>query len=101
MSSFGSLIAVNSRRGMVIKRCNNEVIFNSFFFYNIVTPKGYIRVDLFVWCIFMKRRKNEYTTIKLPSALLEKVDNFVDDHPEYTSRTDLVKEALRRYFNAD
>jgi len=49
----------------------------------------------------MKRRKNEYTTIKLPSALLDKVDAFVDDHPEYTSRTDLVKEALRRYFNAD
>jgi len=49
----------------------------------------------------MKRRKNEYTTIKLPTALLSMVDKHVDAHPEYTSRTDLVKEALRRYFNPE
>lgn len=49
----------------------------------------------------MNRRKNEYTTIKLPTALLDMVDNYVDNHPEYTSRTDLVKEALRQYFNPD
>ena len=49
----------------------------------------------------MARRKNEYTTIKLPTALLDMVDGYVDKHHEYTSRTDLVKEALRIYFNAD
>lgn len=49
----------------------------------------------------MNRRKNEYTTIKLPTALLSMVDRHVDKHPEYTSRTDLVKEALRRYFNPE
>ena len=46
----------------------------------------------------MPRRKNVYTTIKLPNALLNKVDHFLDDNPEYTSRTDLIKEALRFYF---
>ena len=49
----------------------------------------------------MPRRKNNYTTIKLPTALLKMIDDFVDEHPEYTSRTDLVKEALRRYFNPE
>lgn len=49
----------------------------------------------------MARRKNDYTTIKLPTALLDMVDGYVDEHPEYTSRTDLVKEALRQYFNPD
>lgn len=49
----------------------------------------------------MARRKNDYTTIKLPTALLDMVDDYVDKHPVYTSRTDLVKEALRQYFNSD
>jgi metal-responsive CopG/Arc/MetJ family transcriptional regulator len=47
----------------------------------------------------MKRRKNEYTTIKLPKILVDRADNYVDEHPEYTSRTDLIRDALRRYFD--
>lgn len=49
----------------------------------------------------MARRKNDYTTIKLPTALLDMVDSYIDEHQEYTSRPDLVKEALRRYFNPE
>lgn len=44
-----------------------------------------------------ERRSNEYTTIKIPMALAEMVDGFIEEHPEYTSRTDVVKEALRNY----
>ena len=47
----------------------------------------------------MERRKNDYITIKLPKVLVDKADEYVDDHPEYTSRTDLIKDALRRYFD--
>jgi metal-responsive CopG/Arc/MetJ family transcriptional regulator len=47
----------------------------------------------------MVRRHNDYTTIKLPQALLDKIDVYIDSNKEYTSRTDLIKEALRRYFN--
>lgn len=46
----------------------------------------------------MARRKNDYITIKVPKVLIDKADEYVDEHPEYTSRTDLIKEALRRYF---
>lgn len=46
------------------------------------------------------RKHNEYTTIKLPKALISKIDIFIRENDEYTSRTDLVKEALRNYFNS-
>ena len=46
----------------------------------------------------MPRRKNQYTTVKLPEKLITLIDNYLDDNPEYTSRTDLIKEALRNYF---
>ena len=46
-----------------------------------------------------KRRQNKYTTTKIPRALLDRIDEYIDEHPEYTSRSDLIKEALRRYFN--
>ena len=48
-----------------------------------------------------KRRKNEYTTLKIPKKLAGLVDSFIDEHPEYTSRTDVVKEALRNYLKED
>ena len=52
------------------------------------------------YCI-MPRRKNDYTTIKLPTALLDRLDSFLDDNKEYTSRTDVVEEALRNYLREE
>lgn len=49
----------------------------------------------------MPRRINRYTTVKLPEKLVNLIDEFLDENPEYTSRTDLVKEALRNYFRED
>ena len=49
----------------------------------------------------MPRRINQYTTVKLPEKLIEMIDKFLDQNPEYTSRTDLIKEALRNYFRDD
>ncbi|GAI14390.1 unnamed protein product [marine sediment metagenome] len=43
------------------------------------------------------RRKNVYTTIKLPKELAKKCDEYVNTHSIYTSRTDFIKEALRIY----
>ena len=39
----------------------------------------------------------KYTTLKLPKGLVELMDEFLQEHPEYTSRTDLVKEAVRSH----
>jgi len=44
------------------------------------------------------RRQNEYTTLKIPKKLAEMIDEFLDKNQTYTSRTDVVKDALRRYF---
>jgi len=44
------------------------------------------------------RRKNDYTTIKLPTKLVDMLDKYLDENEHYTSRTDVVKEALRNYF---
>ncbi len=46
----------------------------------------------------MPRRINKYTTVKIPNKLVELIDNFLDNNPEYTSRTDIIKESLRNYF---
>ena len=43
------------------------------------------------------RKTNQYTTIKIPTALASLVDDYIISHPEYTSRTDVAKEALRNY----
>jgi len=53
------------------------------------------------WLFSMPGRKNDYTTIKLPTALLDRLDSFLDDNKEYTSRTDVVKEALRNYLREE
>jgi len=45
----------------------------------------------------MSKSNDDYKTIRLPKPLLEKVDAYVKKHPEYVSRTDLIKEALRTY----
>jgi len=38
-----------------------------------------------------------YVTIKLPRNLIDEVDNFVGKYG-FVSRTEVVKEALRRFF---
>lgn len=40
-----------------------------------------------------------YTTIKLPDELVRKIDAFIDSSDDgYTSRTDVVKTAVRDFF---
>jgi len=38
---------------------------------------------------------NKYVTIKLPKHLVDEIDNFVGRHG-FVSRTEVVKEAIRR-----
>jgi metal-responsive CopG/Arc/MetJ family transcriptional regulator len=40
---------------------------------------------------------NKYVTIKLPKHLIDEIDNFVGRYG-FVSRTEVVKEALRRLF---
>jgi metal-responsive CopG/Arc/MetJ family transcriptional regulator len=40
---------------------------------------------------------NKYVTIKLPRNLVDEIDKFVGKHG-FVSRTEVVKEALRRLF---
>jgi len=41
-----------------------------------------------------------YTTIALPDELISEVDNIVNDKKRgYTSRAELIKEAVRRYID--
>ena len=48
----------------------------------------------------MEDRENDnYTTIKIPSDLAAKIDEFIESSTDgYTSRTDVVKTALRNFF---
>ena len=46
-----------------------------------------------------EKENNEYTTIKLPNDLIEKIDGFIAESNEgYTSRADLIKTAIRNFF---
>ena len=36
-----------------------------------------------------------YVGISLPEALVEKLDEFIRNHPEYQNRSDFVKETIR------
>ena len=46
-----------------------------------------------------EKENNEYTTIKLPNDLIEKIDGFIAQSNEgYTSRADLIKTAIRNFF---
>lgn len=41
----------------------------------------------------------EYTTIKLPNDLVTKIDAFIEHSDDgYTSRTDVIKHAVREFF---
>ena len=41
-----------------------------------------------------------YKTIKLPRAMLEKLDQYVKDHPElgYSSSSDLIRQCIRQQY---
>lgn len=41
--------------------------------------------------------KGDYKTIKLPKTVIEKVDKYLQQHPEYVSRLELIKEAIRMH----
>lgn len=40
----------------------------------------------------------EYVTIKLPKNIITEIDAFMEKTQSYTSRTDLIKNAVRDYF---
>ena len=45
--------------------------------------------------------KGDYKTIKLPKPIIERLDKYLESHPEYVSRLDLIKEAIRTYIKSD
>jgi len=42
----------------------------------------------------------EYTTIKIPRGLADIIDEFRVNHKEFSSRTDVVKQAVRDYIDS-
>jgi len=42
----------------------------------------------------------EYTTIKIPRGLADVIDEFRVSHKEFSSRTDVVKQAVRIYIDS-
>ncbi len=45
----------------------------------------------------IKNKDDEYQSIRLPKSIIKKIDDYLKDHPEYVSRLDLIKEALRMH----
>ncbi|OKY77484.1 MAG: Transcriptional regulator CopG/Arc/MetJ family [Candidatus Methanohalarchaeum thermophilum] len=45
--------------------------------------------------------RKEYTTIKLPKKVADKIDKYIEENPAegFSSRTELIKDALREYFH--
>ena len=41
--------------------------------------------------------KDDYIGIRIPKPLMEKIDLYLEKHPEYISRSDLIKEAIRMH----
>ena len=50
--------------------------------------------------LLMTIKKNYYTGIKLNKRVADKIDNIIEENPNYffTTRTQVVVEALRHYF---
>ena len=44
-------------------------------------------------------KKKPYTTIQLPDGLIERIDKYLTEHKDYTSRTDIVKHVMRNFFD--
>lgn len=47
----------------------------------------------------MNEEGPEYTTIKIPRGLADVIDEFRVSHKEFSSRTDVVKQAVRDYID--
>ena len=45
-----------------------------------------------------KKNKIEYVTVKLPKDIIDEIDKLVGGVHGYSSRTEVVKDALRRFF---
>ena len=41
--------------------------------------------------------EDKYQSVRLPKAIIKKVDEYLKTHPEYHSRLELIKEALRMH----
>lgn len=41
--------------------------------------------------------EDKYKTVRIPKAILEKLDNYLKEHPEYVSRLEIIKEAIRMH----
>ena len=39
----------------------------------------------------------QYTNISIPQGLIEEMDKFLKEHSEYSSRSELAKEAIRMH----
>jgi len=42
-------------------------------------------------------KDDKYYSIRLPKTVIAKVDEYLKTHPEYVSRLELIKEALRMH----
>ena len=40
---------------------------------------------------------DNYQSIRIPKEVIKKLDDFLKEHPEYNSRLELIKEALRMH----
>lgn len=43
--------------------------------------------------------ESKYTLVKIPKGLAEKIDDCLKKHPEYASRSELIRTAIRDYIN--
>ena len=45
-----------------------------------------------------KRKPTKYVTVKIPEGLAKKIDQMLKWDTSYTSRTDLIKDGVRRMY---
>jgi len=43
------------------------------------------------------KKEDTYKSIRLPKNLIAKVDEYIENHPEYRSRLELLAEAIRMH----
>ena len=43
--------------------------------------------------------KDDYTTVRIPDGLAKLIDDFLKEHPEFTSRNDFLKGVARQYID--
>jgi len=40
---------------------------------------------------------DKYYSIRIPKTLVKKLDEYLEEHPEYVSRLEIIKEAIRMH----